>query len=102
MIIVNGCGYDELINAYSKGDISSRTEIIAGFEYNSGFLRKKKKETKSLAFDNSGVLKYLEHVEGGGRLGKPVTLEDLIKMGSWGAVSAKQKISIAEVTALPN
>ncbi len=84
MLIVNGEGYDSLIDSYERGEISKRTQILVGFR-KKGFFDNYVPIGNSIVFNKKGVLCF----EDKGKIGKPLNLEDLTRIEKWGAAVSK-------------
>ena len=89
MLVTNGTGYDSLREAYERGEISQRSEIIVDFKRKK-FFDNYVPEASSIAFNKKGVLHFVNH-DSDPSIGRALNLNDLTRIGGWGAVVLSQE-----------
>ena len=82
MIVTNGIGYNALSAAYSRGEISPRTEIIVDFKKRR-FFDNYIPKSHSIAFDKKGILCFVQDGKNPS-IGGALKLEDLTRIDAWG------------------
>ncbi len=93
VVVISGEGYDELLDAYFKGEVAPYYEISADFEQKR-FLLSNIKTTLSIYFTEKGVL-VKKRVPGDKRSGLEfLSLNDLNALTGWGVPSSNQEIKV--------
>ena len=77
MAVINGRGYNSLIDAYSKGKIPSGYEISVHFK--TRFLDLYSPPSNFILFDRRGALRFVLD----GRISRVLRLDDLVRIREW-------------------